>query len=950
MAPGASVHGRERSADRDAAVVVDLVRGLVAEMGPFDPRPMVTLDSGLERDLGLSSLELAELVVRAQEAFDVELPSGTLAAVGTPRDLLCEVRTARRGSAQRAGPSSPVPGPLIAPSACLMAPQAASTLVGVLRWHGEAVPDRIHVRVLGETGVVDELTYGALNREAARAAAGLLDRGLAAGDKVAIMLPTGRSYFVTFMGVLLAGAVPVPIYPPARPAQLAEHLHRQRRILTNAQATCMVTVPEAVRLGRHLRSWVTTLRDVLVPADLDAPEGELPLVAGDDTALLQYTSGSTGHPQGVVLPHHALLANIRAMGRAEAASPSDIFVSWLPLYHDMGLIGAWLSSLYFGVPLVVMPPQVFLSRPSRWLRAIGEQRGTISAGPNFAYELCLRKIGDAELQGLDLSSWRLAFNGAEPVRADTIERFAIRFAPYGLHWEAITPVYGLAEACVGLTFPPLGRGPMIDRVVREGFLRSGRAVQAAGRDPSAVRFVACGRPLPGYRLRVVGDNGDELADRREGRIEFQGPSATGGYHRDPAATRALFHDGWLDTGDLGYLADGELYVTGRVKDLIIRAGRNLHPEEIEVQVGGIDGVREGCVAVFATPDADTGTERLVVLAETRQADETARAALRTQIIGAVVDLLGAPPDDVVLTAPHTVPKTSSGKVSRSASRAVYRRGTIGRRPTPIWLQLLPLVWSSIRYHTHRLCRDGAAVAFAAYAWLLAIAMAVPMLAALSVTPGQRRRRRLVRAGLRLLARLTGTPVTVVGMGRLPAGAWLAVANHASWLDGAALTAALPESCCFVAGEIYAQRRLSGFVLRRLGTEFVERTDRESGVHDTARLTTVVRHGQRLVMFPEGRLNAAPGLRAFRMGAFVSAARAGAPIVPVAIQGTRSILPPGRRFPRHGAVHIIVETPIRADGTDWAAAVGARHAARAAIARDTLHGRLPGRPSPGPSGL
>ncbi|HZE33886.1 MAG TPA: 1-acyl-sn-glycerol-3-phosphate acyltransferase, partial [Actinoallomurus sp.] len=516
--------------------------------------------------------------------------------------------------------------------------------------------------------------------------------------------------------------------------------------------------------------------------------------------------------------------------------------------------------------------------------------------------------------------------------ADTIERFAARFASYGLRPEAITPVYGLAEACVGLTFPPLGRGPMVDRVARERFLGSGRAVRAGTGDRSAVRFVACGRPLPGYRVRVVGETGGELPDRREGRIEFQGPSVTGGYYRNPAATRALFHDGWLDTGDLGYLADGELYVTGRVKDIIIRAGRNVHPEEIEELVGGIDRVRAGCVAVFAAPDPETGTERLVVLAETRQADEATRAALRTRIVRAVVDLLGAAPDDIVLTTPHTVPKTSSGKVSRSAARAMYRHGTIGRRPMPAWLQFAPLAWSSARSRAHRMCQDSAAVAFAVYAWLLAIAMTVPMLAVLSVTPGQRRRRRSVRVGIRLLARLTGTSLTVAGMDRLPVGAWVAVANHASWLDGATLIAALPDSCCFVVGEIYARRWLSGFVLRRLGTEFVERVDRESGVHDTAWLSTVVGRGQRLVIFPEGRLDEAPGLRAFHMGAFVSAARAGVPVVPVAIQGTESILRPGWCFPRHGAVHIIVEAPIRPAGTDWAAAVGVRHAARAAIAR------------------
>ncbi|MEV0402645.1 AMP-binding protein [Actinoallomurus sp. NPDC050550] len=892
----------------------------------------MTLDSELERELGLSSLELAELVVRVQDAFGVTLPTETLTVAETPRDLLRAVRgTTRHGPGRRPGRAA-TGEPSMGRSVAVEPPETESTLTGVLRWYGETVPDRIHIRVLGEGGVQEELSYGALRHEAVNAAAGLLDRGLERGDKVAIMLPTDRSYFVTFMGVLLAGGVPVPVYPPDRASRRAEHLARYDRIFNNARVTSMVTGADAVRSARFLRSRVATLREVVAPGDLTASGGALPEVAGGDVALLQYTSGSTGHPKGVVLTHGELLADIRAMGQAEAASMSDILVSWLPLYHDMGLIGAWLSSLYFGVPLLVMPPQLFLSRPSRWLWAICEHQGTISASPNFGYELCLQKVTDEEIRGLDLSSWRLAFNGAEPVRADTIEGFAARFGPYGLRREAITPVYGLAEAAVGLTFPPLGRGPLLDRIEREPFLRSGRAVPAEA-DRSTLRFVACGRPLPGYRLHVVGDTGEELGERREGHIEFQGPSATCGYYRNPAATRSLFHGEWLDTGDLGYLVGGEVYVTGRVKDIIIRAGRNLHPEEVEEAVGKVAGVRRGCVAVFAAPDPQTGTERLVVLAETTQTDEAARAALRTRIVRAVVDLLDAAPDDVVLAAPHTVPKTSSGKIRRTGARDIYRRGAIGRWPEPVvGTRFRLLVRDPMVSRLRRARRASGAIMFAAYGWLLLIMMAGPLLALLVLAPVQRWRRRSLRAGIRLLARLTGTPITTEGLDGLPAGPWVAVANHASWLDGAALTAVLPETCGFVAAEMYARRPLSGFVLRRLGAEFVERTDREQGVRDTARLSRSTARGQQLVMFPEGRLDAVPGLRPFHMGAFVVAAHAGVPVVPIAIHGTRSILRPGRCFPRHGHVHIVVDAPIHPIGSGWKAAVHLQHAARTAILR------------------
>ncbi|HEU0201848.1 MAG TPA: AMP-binding protein [Burkholderiaceae bacterium] len=303
-------------------------------------------------------------------------------------------------------------------------------------------------------------------------------------------------------------------------------------------------MPEAMVVARLLQARVPGLRHVITPQQLaagdtartDSDSFTPVLLSGEDIAFIQYTSGSTGSPKGVVLTHANLLPNIRAMQQAVAASPRDVFVGWLPLYHDMGLIGAFLGSLYVGFPLVVMSPLAFLAKPERWLRAIHRYRGTLSAGPNFAYELCLKRIDDAALAGLDLSSWRLAFNSAEAVSPDTVLRFAQRFARYGLRPEAITPVCGLAEAAVGLLFPPLGRGPLIDRIDRETFARAGRAIPAAG-DTNAQRFVACGRPLAGHTIRIVDDAGREVGERIEGRLEFKGPSATQGYFRNPSETR-----------------------------------------------------------------------------------------------------------------------------------------------------------------------------------------------------------------------------------------------------------------------------------------------------------------------------------------------------------------------------------------------------------------------------
>ena len=753
------------------------------------------------------------------------------------------------------------------------------------------------------------------------------------GDTVAIMLPTSREYFVTFAGVVLAGAVPVPIYPPARPSQLADHLRRHTGILANARAALLVTVPEAVPLGHLLRANVDSLRHVVVPESLaGATGGALPRPRSADLALVQYTSGSTGQPKGVALTHDNLLANIRAMGEAVAVSGADTFVSWLPLYHDMGLIGAWLSSLYYGVPLVVMAPQLFLTRPSRWLRAIHANRGTISAGPNFAYELCLTKINEADLDGIDLSSWRLAFNGAEPVSPATIERFAERFAPYGFRRDAMTPVYGLAESAVGLAFPPLGRGPLIDRIDRDTFVRSGRAEPAESGERDALRFVACGQPLPRHEIRVVDATGTELGDRREGRIEFRGPSATAGYFHNPAATRSLFHEDWLDTGDLGYIADADLYVTGRVKDIIIRAGRNLHPAELEEAVGNIAGVRKGCVAVFASPDPAGGAERLVVMAETRATDDETTAALRSEIVSTTVDLLGVAPDDVVLAPPRTVPKTSSGKIRRAASREIYEKGRIGARPQALWWELARIRLRGVGPSLRRARNTAATVAFAAYAWMMFAVLALAVIAVLPLLPRMEWRWQMATGALRLLARLTGTAIRVHGRDRLPAGPAIVVANHPSWLDGLALTTVLPRSFRFVAGEVLQREGLIGFVLKRLGTEFVERHEREHGVADTDRVVALVRAGQSLVIFPEGRLARAPGLRPFHMGAFVVAAEAGVPVVPVAIRGTRAILRPEHHFPRRGSVDITIGAPVQPMGTDWAAAVKLQHAARDTVLR------------------
>jgi 1-acyl-sn-glycerol-3-phosphate acyltransferase len=915
--------------------VLGTLRQVMEEVAPDRLATPVTLDSRLDRDLGLDSLATVEVLDRLGELLGVEIPDSALAAVDTPRDLVRIVSTAGpaahpQASNWRHGPTSS--GPRSAP---VLTARTASTLVEVLQAHATADADRVHLRLLGEEGE-RSLTYGELLDAAAAVGRGLNARyGIEPGDTVALMLPTSIDYFVTFFGVLLAGAVPVPIYPPARPSQLEDHLRRHARILDNAQVTLLVTVPEAVTVGRLLRGKVLSLRHVLTPDVLAAPEGldPRPRLGAHDLALLQYTSGSTGDPKGVALTHANLLANIRAMADVARVDETDVFVSWLPLYHDMGLIGAWLGSLTRGCPLVVMSPLSFLARPARWLWAIHDARGTLSAAPNFGFELCLTKVADDDIVGLDLSSWRLAFNGAEPVSPETIERFTSRFGPYGLRPEAMAPVYGLAENSVGLTFPPVGRGPVVDRVDRDRFLRDGRAEPAPPDDPTALRVVACGSPLPGHRIRLVDSAGAEVGTRQEGRIEFRGPSATSGYHRNPEATNRLFHGDWLDTGDLGYLADGDLYVTGRVKDLVIRGGRNLHPEELELAVGEIPGVRRGRVAAFGVPDPASGTERLVVEAETTETDEGARRALHDAVIEVSVDLLGTPPDEVVLAAPGTVLKTSSGKIRRAASRDLYERG---ESPTtrPPWWQIARFAATTAAPRIRRARRAAAGVRFGFLARLWVALLAPWVWLAVVLFPRRSWRWSVLRAAARIVVRATRTPVDVTGAEHLPPdGPLVVVANHASWLDALIVALAVPGDVGFVAASEFSRHRAVRLFLQRIGTDFVVRTDRDQAVVETRRLVERARRGDRLVIFPEGRLSPVPGLRSFHLGAFVIAATVGCPVVPVTIRGTRQMLRPGTKRVRPGAVAVTVGSPIAADEPGWAGALRLRDRARAAIRVD-----------------
>jgi len=936
MNPATTESPREQTAKN----LLLVIQALVAEVHPQrHSTELIGLDSRFEKDLGLDSLTRVELIARVERHFALALPERSFAEVETARDLL---RTIQGAGARRATLTDAAIK-AVSLGQAEAAPAAAKTLLEVLDWHVEQHPGRPHIQLYQDEGEGESLNYRQLKTGAAKVAAGLQQAGLQPAEPVAIMLPSGADYFYSFFGILMAGGIPVPVYPPARPTQLEDHLLRHARILANCLAITLITVPEARKVARLLKSQVSGLKNIVTVAELmtSSVNATPPTLNGNDIAFIQYTSGSTGNPKGVVLTHANLLANIRAMGQTVKASSEDVFVSWLPLYHDMGLIGAWLGSLYYAMLLVVMPPLSFLARPERWLWTIHRYRGTLSASPNFGYEYCLKRLRDEDLQGLDLSCWRAAFNGAEAISPDTLQQFQSRFANYGFHADTMMPVYGLAESSVGLAFPPLNRGPVIDQIERSTFMRSGEANPEPEAGQHALRFVSSGTPLPGHQIRIVDSAGQELPERQEGRLEFFGPSATSGYYRDADNTRKLFHQNWLDSGDLAYIANGEIYITGRIKDIVIRAGRNIYPHELEEAVGNIAGIRTGRVAVFGSVDTRTATERLIVLAETRSMDAIEQERLRAEINTLATDLVGAPPDEVVLAPPGTVLKTSSGKIRRVASRELFEKGAIGKRQRSLPWQVTRLALAGVQPQIRRALSSLSTTAYAGYCWLVFTVLAPVVWLSVTLLPDLSLRWSVMRSCTRLLAKATATPVTVNGQEHLPAdgSACVLVANHASYLDSYALVASLPVIFRFIGKSELAKNFFVRKPLENIHTEFVERFDIGKSVSGSRHLADVLQAGHALLFFAEGTFTRIPGLMPFHLGAFTVAAEAGVPVIPVAIRGTRSMLRADNWLPRRGSVHIDIGQAIhprdidkQAGKDDWKVAIALRKYCRNFILR------------------
>jgi len=571
---------------------------------------------------------------------------------------------------------------------------AAPTMVGLLRARALETPARIAYRFLRD-GEVEEaaLSYAALDEQARAIAAWLQEAG-AAGERAILFHPPGVEFVAAFFGCLYAGVVAVPAYPP-RPNRPDPRI---QEIVADAQARFALTT-EAVRSTLEPRSsqipglaslrWLAT--DTL-GAGL-AGQWREPALDGDALALLQYTSGSTLTPKGVMVTHGNILANSEEIDRAARQSADSIFVTWLPHFHDMGLIYGIIHPLYKGCPSMIMAPAAFLQRPVRWLQAMSRWKGTASGGPNFGYDLCTSRVTAEECSGLDLSHWNIAFSGAEPIRASTVEGFARAFAPCGLRREAIAGAYGMAEATLMVTISHRGRGPRFFRAVAAELERN-RVVSAPAGDTEARTLVGCGPVADVPRVAIVDpQRGLPCPPGEIGEIWVSGPSIARGYWNRPAETEQTFGarladgggDRFLRTGDLGFVSDGELYVTGRLKDLIIIRGLNHYPQDIERTVEqSHPSLRPAAGAAFSV-DMDE-EERLVVVHEVERAQRNSDlgevvAAIRR----AVTDEHEVDVHAVVLIRPASILKTSSGKIQRRACRAAFLDGTLSvlhewRRP------------------------------------------------------------------------------------------------------------------------------------------------------------------------------------------------------------------------------------------------------------------------------
>jgi fatty-acyl-CoA synthase len=524
--------------------------------------------------------------------------------------------------------------------------------------------------ISGDTGVT--VPWAQLHEDAKALAAALQARGVGPGDHVGVLGPTTRGLVTLIQATWLAGATIVVLPLPMRLASIEEFVAQTRARVLRADTTLLVIDGElAPFVDEQPTDPARVVLDDLLAEGVAIGASAWTRVADDPDrlAILQFTSGSTSEPKGVMLPDRVVCANLDGLTTTGRLQEDDVFVSWLPLYHDMGLVGLLGTPMTTGRDLVLGAPQDFTARPARWMEWLSDYGATVTAGPNFAWALAARVLRRSD-RTYDLSRLRIALNGAEPIDADSVRSFVAAAEPHAMRPGAVFNAFGMAEVAIAGTFPDPLAGLRTDRVDNRVLETERYAAPVEEGAEHAKEYARLGRPIPGLVMRIVDPSDDRvLADREVGELQISGTSVTSGYYKEPEATTTLFRDGWLCTGDLAYLIEGELVLCGRIKDIIIVGGRNIFPEDVERAAADIEGVRAGNVIAFGV-EGRNGHEAMVVVAETNAS--TGYDDLRKQVHDVAKSVTGLPPTDVVLVPPGALPKTSSGKLQRSLCRTRYQ--------------------------------------------------------------------------------------------------------------------------------------------------------------------------------------------------------------------------------------------------------------------------------------
>ncbi len=546
------------------------------------------------------------------------------------------------------------------------------------------IVDALEYAAEGETGynffnlrgdVTARLAYADL-RDRAKALAERLGHRYERNARVAIVAETSPDFITAFFACQYAGLAPAPMPMPVNLGGKDGYIQQVRLMISGAKASAVigpVSLHEFMDEAARDVAGVEIL-DFETLDDLPPEPGSAKPFGADEWCYIQYSSGSTSAPKGVIGTQSSVCANLSAIiNHGLYARQGDRCASWLPLYHDMGLIGFMLAPLFAQMSVDFLATSDFVRRPLMWLRLITEHKATLTYSPSFGYDLAAKRAARAEDGAIDLSNLRVAGIGGDMVRPEALNAFAEAFGPMGFDRNAFAPSYGMAEATLAISFPELGAPITIDDVDMRHYTRSGVAQPASAVTlPDNRRgFVLCGRPLPDHGIEVRNENGEPAGEREVGRIFIKGPSLTPGYFSDPDASAVMYRGEWLDTGDMGYFLNGQIVITGRAKDLIIINGRNIWPQDIEWAVENVDGVRGGGVAAFSVDDGRG--ERIVVIAERRGMNDEALAALKREIAGVIQNAAGAPAE-VVLVRPHSMVMTSSGKLSRAKVKQKYLSG------------------------------------------------------------------------------------------------------------------------------------------------------------------------------------------------------------------------------------------------------------------------------------